>query len=452
MEINITKINLNPNAGGGNSGGGGSSNTTSFQFYNAAVQKYLSHESEWYWEQLEWYATTYGIDKTMILIDGGWKNYYYDGNEYQYIYDANGNEYTTPFVSSDIIAQLQQEKVRIGSYGETIDDNAVIMGSYSNCEYYSPNGEFIRYITYVDNAQNFTSFELYTPDYNEFYITHPLSNDFTNQIYLPVIPKGYIILNNPNFRNYLETIDWSKYEGCKIDSNFLGDVVDNKFFPKKLYNFTPKLYPTGFCTYKGKQMEEYEWDFTNYDENPRICYRNIKYLKPITLNGEYNIANMFEDCKQLMAINGFIRENVKPITNMSQLCFGCESLVEFNGNGIDTSECTNMYGIFGNCHSLKTMDISDWDLSSVTQYIEGFIPSNLVELKFGKNLKSKLTTYNGALPAEGVMEIINGLFDFVSAGVQPTSSQGVLKIPYLLGKLSNEQIAVGTAKGWTITK
>jgi hypothetical protein len=47
--------------------------------------------------------------------------------------------------------------------------------------------------------------------------------------------------------------------------------------------------------------------------------------------------------------------------------------------------------------------------------------------------------------------VLNGLFDFVSAGISPASNEGKLKVHQNFLNLVGDEISIGTNKGWTIT-
>ena len=45
--------------------------------------------------------------------------------------------------------------------------------------------------------------------------------------------------------------------------------------------------------------------------------------------------------------------------------YGCSSLTTLDVSNLDTSEVTNMFGMFNDCQKLTTLDVSKWDVSKV---------------------------------------------------------------------------------------
>lgn len=125
-------------------------------------------------------------------------------------------------------------------------------------------------------------------------------------------------------------------------------------------------------------------------------------LKEVTLNGAENVADtisMFYGCSSLTSATiGGYWEHLSVADNMF---YGCSSLTDFSGLrnvrlSIDLSPC-----------------------SSLTQ--------------------------------TSLLNTIDGLYDFTGNGVNPGSSQGTLTLGTTnINKLTDEQKAVATSKGWTL--
>ena len=63
-----------------------------------------------------------------------------------------------------------------------------------------------------------------------------------------------------------------------------------------------------------------------------------------------------------------------------------------------------------------------------------------------------LFQYCKGLNVNSLLSILNGLYDFTGNGETPTSSQGKLTLGSTnLAKLSDEQKAIATDKGWTLS-
>lgn len=237
----------------------------------------------------------------------------------------------------------------------------------------------------------------------------------------------------------------------------------------------------------------------------------LQVVPSLDFTGRTNLNNLFYNCKSLVSVGKIIGTGA--VTNMQNMFVGCRSLQSVDISELDTSNVTNLYrifsscemlnnldlskwdtsnvttldgaftycyllsnlnvsnwdtsnvtsvlGTFESCNSLESLDISGWDLSKVTN-INRFLGSYsdnkyLINLKFGKNLKISWTGYGSPyrlpnLTVESLLSIIDGLYDFTGNGETPTSSQGQIQFGTTnLNKLTDEQKAVATNKGWILT-
>ena len=151
---------------------------------------------------------------------------------------------------------------------------------------------------------------------------------------------------------------------------------------------------------------------------------------------------MFNSCTLLTAIPQLDTSNV---TNMGYMFNSCTSLTTIPQ--LDTSNVTNMGSMFYKCTSLTT--IPQLDTSNVTDMVNMFY--NCIDLKnLGgfKNLKVPLNLSSCVLLThESLMNVINNLYDLTANGLnEKTLSIGSTNI----AKLTADEIAIATNKGWTI--
>ena len=148
------------------------------------------------------------------------------------------------------------------------------------------------------------------------------------------------------------------------------------------------------------------------------------------------------------------------VTDMNSMFAGCERLETIDLSHLDNS-ITDMNSMFAGCSALYSIDISGYDLSKVTD-ISNFITKDngshyhhwLYYLTFGKNLKINWTgtgspATNTQLKKESLLSIIDGLYDFKGNGGSTTRSCQFGS--FNLSKLTEDEIALATAKGWTLT-
>ncbi|MBF1069613.1 MAG: BspA family leucine-rich repeat surface protein, partial [Prevotellaceae bacterium] len=67
-------------------------------------------------------------------------------------------------------------------------------------------------------------------------------------------------------------------------------------------------------------------------------------------------AGWFAYLRSLKSIEGFEHLNTSQVTDMSGMFLGCSSLTEIDLSHFDTSQVTNMNGMFMECSSLTALD------------------------------------------------------------------------------------------------
>ena len=74
---------------------------------------------------------------------------------------------------------------------------------------------------------------------------------------------------------------------------------------------------------------------------------------------------MFDECSNLISID-MTNFDISSVTNMTYMFGDCRSLKELDVSNWDTSNVTSMYYMFHGCTSLEKLDVSNWDTSNVT--------------------------------------------------------------------------------------
>lgn len=143
-----------------------------------------------------------------------------------------------------------------------------------------------------------------------------------------------------------------------------------------------------------------------------------KALQTVPLFNTTNVTNMgwmFNNCQKLQTVPQFDTANVTDMQNMFAYCSSLTSVPLF-----DTSNVTRMNSMFNNCTSLTNLG--------------GF-----TGLKGNLDLR-----YSSLLTVDSIMNVINNAADMTSSPKTLTLHKNVFN------KLSEEQIATATAKGWNI--
>ena len=159
-----------------------------------------------------------------------------------------------------------------------------------------------------------------------------------------------------------------------------------------------------------------------------------------------DLSAMFQDCYSVRP-TGYENWDVRNVTKMFALFRGCRAMTEISVRTWNAAKVTDMSAFADNCTGLVTLDLGGWDLSKVTTYSVMFRSCSRL-----KNIIGPITGIREnldlspciALTAESAMTVIEGL-----ATVTAYRNLRLPKKAY--AALSDEQKAVATSKGWTLT-
>lgn len=200
-----------------------------------------------------------------------------------------------------------------------------------------------------------------------------------------------------------------------------------------------------FYNYKGAEL-----DLSNFD---------------ISLVND--LSYMFYGCSNLISLD-LSNFDTSSVTTMNNTFRNCSKITELDLSNFDTRNLTNLYFAFYSCSKMISLDLSSFDASKVNNPTE-FLNYcyDLVNLKFVKNLGKGYTQqtsnyYNYSvvlnqsnnLSYDSLMNVINNLYDLnltydVANGGTLYTQQ--LKIGSKnMTKLTDEEIAIATNKGWSI--
>ena len=181
-----------------------------------------------------------------------------------------------------------------------------------------------------------------------------------------------------------------------------------------------------------------------------------------------SMEQMFRECEKVTSldVSNFDTRNV---TSVAYMFYYCKALTELDLSNFDTSKVTSMQHMFSQCRNLTELDLSNFDTSKVTSIQYMFYNcDNLKNLKSFKNLGKgyirTTTNYSNytldlwisPLTHESLVDIItNGLYDLNLT--YDVANGGTLYTQTLnlgsnnLQKISAQEIAIATAKGWNVT-
>lgn len=175
-------------------------------------------------------------------------------------------------------------------------------------------------------------------------------------------------------------------------------------------------------------------DFSNIVEMRNMFNACSSLVEVPTFNIESatTIASMFSGCTNLQSIPQINTSNVENMGGMFNSCTRLITVPELDG-----SKCRNVGNMFSSCGRLESF-------GGLKDYGKAFLPTD------GKNSTSFTLSFNSSnsLTHDSLMNVINNLYDIASAGVP----QQTLQLGYRnLGKLTEEEIAIATNKGWQVS-
>ena len=217
-----------------------------------------------------------------------------------------------------------------------------------------------------------------------------------------------------------------------------------------------------------------KWNPSN--TSAEFFYQNtsIQYAPAVDLSNVTSARECFQGCSNMVMAPSF---NTSKCTDLSSFFSNCKNLVSFEG--LDTTSATKLDGTFFNCASLLKLPegfsipgtvyyvnnlftgcesivaIPELDCSGVTETGTHRMFEQCYALKEFGGLKGMKVNYNlndcTQLSLESLVNALSKLYDFTAAGETPGSGQGTLTLGSInYNKLTEDQIAIGTNKGWTI--
>ena len=76
-------------------------------------------------------------------------------------------------------------------------------------------------------------------------------------------------------------------------------------------------------------------------------------------------SSWFIECSNLVTITGINNLNTSNVVDMSNMFFGCSSLMSLDVSGFNTANVTNMRWMFVDCTTLKDLDVSNFNTANV---------------------------------------------------------------------------------------
>ena len=191
-------------------------------------------------------------------------------------------------------------------------------------------------------------------------------------------------------------------------------------------------------------------DTSNVTDTNYMFYHcsNLLTIPQLNTSNVTNMYSMFYNCDKLVTIPQL---DTSKVTNMNAMFSDCENLITIPQ--LDTSNVTNMSSMFRSCPRLVSIPLLD--CGKVTSSGSILNPSYygdhiyLTDLGGFKNLKVDFDIQKAPnLTVQSLMNVINNLYDFRANGESTTRTLTLGTTN--LNKLTDEQKAVATNKGWSL--
>ena len=237
-----------------------------------------------------------------------------------------------------------------------------------------------------------------------------------------------------------------KTEELSVSENGTYEAGEDKAYSKVTVKVTKPLGTVKIADYgvkfsQSSFREVPEWaDFdgvTNMISMFSDCY-NLTTIPQIDTSSVTIMQNMFSDCYNLTTISQIDTSSVTIMESMFTNCFQLTTIPQ-----IDTSSVTDMSYMFYSCSKLTTIPLID--TSSVTDMTNIFRScSSLADLGGLMGLKCDIDLSSCPLTHDSILNVINKAADVTAS--PKTLTLGSTN----LAKLSDEEKAIATNKGWTL--
>lgn len=240
------------------------------------------------------------------------------------------------------------------------------------------------------------------------------------------------------------------------DGKIIGSMTSSN---NALINTQAYKHKGSYANFVMQYVTKAEIDLSGFTDC-RYAFADCQNLESLTLKGTENgailyITNMFTKCLELKNVPDFNTSNVI----MADSCFrDCKSLKKITS--LDVGKTTSMKEMFSGCTALE--EVCELDCKN-NKNVQGMFYNNS-SLKTLGGLKELGKAYTGSsvnftsynlnlttctnLTKQSLLNVINGLYDLASHN---KAAQGLFLGDVNLAKLTAEEIAIATNKGWNVS-
>ena len=159
------------------------------------------------------------------------------------------------------------------------------------------------------------------------------------------------------------------------------------------------------------------------------------------------MASMFQDCYSLQEFPPIQNWNKEKVTTLASMFSNCRTITNITLNNQTLTKCTTIVTMFRYCYGLETVEMKNWTLPALTATSPTSFLGDCWNLRdVDINLPIKLAhSYAGdrMLTHESIINILEGLPTITTARTLNLTATN-------LQRLSAEEKAIATSKGWTL--
>ena len=347
------------------------------------------------------------------------ENYYYNGGfEWKYVTDVNENNYLTP-LNSVIEPYLSSYNIEKENGGQPISEiyNTIVR------EY--PNEVFLKDIQGNDITRIYYSNDRYVISTDDI---RDLVSGERIRYFRPLIVPSQVIGLGYYFNDFYET-----YKGKIFDSIYVYDAVDYVDIARCENN--PIV-----CRYWYKKPVNEDTIYSIYcaEAYPTVVAPELEF-GDLYINGTFYLTNPIIKKVKMGNVSGNVRFSdnflieeisIKSLkfTYNSYMFYNCKNLKKLNN--IYMGECKSIgFGFLGYCYNLS-------DIGGFQDLGKSFVT----------NMDKSLYINTTNLPKQSILNIFNTIYDLTLNGMTGNLHMGHLNID----KVTEEDIAIATKKGWVV--
>ena len=153
-----------------------------------------------------------------------------------------------------------------------------------------------------------------------------------------------------------------------------------------------------------------------------------------------SLTGLFKDCSSLTHVT-FLPE-INSVTDVSEMFWGCSSLISFSAPNWNMSFVTNMSFMFADCVNLSSLDVSNWDVSNVIN----------MDCLFGGCLKlTSLDVSNWNVSnVTSMMDVFGNCEKLIQLNLSNWDISNVTDLGYIFGGCSNLKTIFINPNNWQL--